>query len=108
MSSGPPSDHQGRGWHADPFGRHRQRWWDGTRWTEQTQPKGGAMPGAVPGAMPGAVPGAMPGGIPMGAQEADDATKANAVELQARAMRLMYGPHAAGDAAETPSPAPQG
>ena len=32
----------------------------------------------------------------------------DAVELQSRAMRLMYGPHAAGDAAETPSPAPQG
>ncbi len=22
------------GWHPDPYGRHRQRWWDGARWTE--------------------------------------------------------------------------
>ncbi|MFN3218798.1 MAG: DUF2510 domain-containing protein [Acidimicrobiales bacterium] len=31
-----PADDQ-RGWHADPFGRHRQRWWDGTRWTERVR-----------------------------------------------------------------------
>lgn len=31
-----PDDDQ-RGWHADPFGRHRQRWWDGTRWTERVR-----------------------------------------------------------------------
>ena len=23
------------GWHPDPQGRPRQRWWDGARWTEQ-------------------------------------------------------------------------
>lgn len=23
------------GWHADPFGRFDQRWWDGTSWTEK-------------------------------------------------------------------------
>jgi hypothetical protein len=23
------------GWHADPYGVHRWRWWDGQRWTEQ-------------------------------------------------------------------------
>jgi hypothetical protein len=23
------------GWHADPYGTHRYRWWDGNRWTEQ-------------------------------------------------------------------------
>lgn len=25
------------GWHADPFGRFEQRWWDGTKWTEKTR-----------------------------------------------------------------------
>ncbi|MBA2283108.1 MAG: DUF2510 domain-containing protein [Acidimicrobiia bacterium] len=24
------------GWHPDPAGRARLRWWDGTRWTEHT------------------------------------------------------------------------
>lgn len=24
----------GAGWHPDPSGRHRLRWWDGARWTE--------------------------------------------------------------------------
>jgi hypothetical protein len=23
------------GWHPDPYGQHRYRWWDGHRWTEQ-------------------------------------------------------------------------
>lgn len=23
------------GWHADPFGRFEQRWWDGAAWTEK-------------------------------------------------------------------------
>jgi hypothetical protein len=36
MTAGAPSGDQ-RGWHADPFGRHRQRWWDGTRWTERVR-----------------------------------------------------------------------
>jgi len=25
------------GWHADPFGRFQQRWWDGNTWTEKTR-----------------------------------------------------------------------
>ena len=25
------------GWHADPFGRFQQRWWDGTGWSEKTR-----------------------------------------------------------------------
>ena len=37
-------------WHPDPTGRHQQRWWDGTQWTDQvadggatsTDPLGGA------------------------------------------------------------------
>lgn len=29
-----PTAQGGTGWHPDPYGRHRQRWWDGTRWTE--------------------------------------------------------------------------
>jgi hypothetical protein len=36
------------GWQPDPSGQHQFRWWDGTRWTEQTwsQPPAGA--GTVP------------------------------------------------------------
>lgn len=25
------------GWHADPFGRHSQRWWDGSGWSEKVR-----------------------------------------------------------------------
>ena len=25
------------GWHPDPWGQSESRWWDGTRWTDQTQ-----------------------------------------------------------------------
>lgn len=25
----------GAGWHTDPTGRHRHRWWDGARWTDR-------------------------------------------------------------------------
>ena len=25
------------GWHADPFGRHDRRWWDGGGWSEKIQ-----------------------------------------------------------------------
>lgn len=28
------------GWHADPFGRHNQRWWDGNGWTEKIRSEG--------------------------------------------------------------------
>ena len=30
------------GWHADPFGRHSQRWWDGSDWTEKIRTGRGA------------------------------------------------------------------
>lgn len=33
---GPDQDLQ-VGWHADPFGRHGSRWWDGTAWTERVR-----------------------------------------------------------------------
>lgn len=39
------------GWHADPFGRHAQRWWDGNDWTERVQSRRGQgidPPGIVP------------------------------------------------------------
>lgn len=29
-------------WHTDPFGRHENRWWDGTRWTEKVRDGGRA------------------------------------------------------------------
>lgn len=25
------------GWHADPFGRHSSRWWDGQAWSERVR-----------------------------------------------------------------------
>lgn len=25
------------GWHADPFGRHSYRWWDGNAWSEKVR-----------------------------------------------------------------------
>ena len=25
------------GWHADPFGRHSHRWWDGMGWSERVR-----------------------------------------------------------------------
>lgn len=31
----PPTD---RGWYRDPHGRATSRWWDGQRWTEETDP----------------------------------------------------------------------
>jgi hypothetical protein len=37
MTNTPPPGSDQRGWHSDPFGRHRQRWWDGTRWTERVR-----------------------------------------------------------------------
>ena len=29
------------GWHADPFGRHAHRWWDGFAWTEKVRTETG-------------------------------------------------------------------
>jgi hypothetical protein len=37
MTGGAPPGDDRRGWHGDPFGRHRQRWWDGSRWTERVR-----------------------------------------------------------------------
>lgn len=31
------SDERQIGWHADPFGRHVYRWWDGTAWSERVR-----------------------------------------------------------------------
>ena len=28
------------GWHPDPTGRHQQRWWDGSAWTDQVADNG--------------------------------------------------------------------
>jgi len=33
------------GWQPDPSGQHQFRWWDGTRWTEQTWSQAPAGPG---------------------------------------------------------------
>jgi len=40
------------GWYADPGDPSRQRWWDGTRWTEKTQPPAGQAPAASGGSGP--------------------------------------------------------
>lgn len=51
------------GWYADPQNAQLQRYWDGSTWTNQTQPLNPALPAAPTGtstAMPtvrGAVPG---------------------------------------------------
>lgn len=37
-----PDEARHIGWHADPFGRFQQRWWDGTTWTEKTRSADGA------------------------------------------------------------------
>jgi hypothetical protein len=34
------------GWHPDPDGRDQLRWWDGDRWTDDTQPAPAAPPSA--------------------------------------------------------------
>jgi len=31
------------GWHADPFGRHSQRWWDGVGWSERVRTDNGGQ-----------------------------------------------------------------
>ena len=31
------------GWHADPFGRHSYRWWDGTKWSEKVRTERGGF-----------------------------------------------------------------
>jgi Protein of unknown function (DUF2510) len=33
------------GWQPDPSGQHQFRWWDGTRWTEQTWSQAPSAPG---------------------------------------------------------------
>ncbi len=30
----------GASWQSDPFGRHEQRWWDGTTWSEKVRSSG--------------------------------------------------------------------
>lgn len=49
-------------WHADPFGRHAKRWWDGDRWTEKVRAANG-QPGLDPPGIdphPVAIPQAEP------------------------------------------------
>ena len=31
------------GWHADPFGRHSHRWWDGRGWSEKVRTERGGF-----------------------------------------------------------------
>jgi hypothetical protein len=66
------------GWHPDPHGKAKLRYWDGSAWTEHTSdggdaPQGAVQPGAAPAQTPppvqpqqtpafGAAPQAAPGG----------------------------------------------
>lgn len=34
---GPVPQERQVGWYTDPFGRHAQRWWDGTGWSERVR-----------------------------------------------------------------------
>jgi hypothetical protein len=74
MTALPPPGSDRRGWHTDPFGRHRQRWWDGTRWTERV--RSGDVAGIDP-------PGVDPMPAAPGATDAVDPLQANlGVELR--------------------------
>lgn len=33
---------EGASWQQDPFGRHEERWWDGTAWTDKVRTSGAA------------------------------------------------------------------
>jgi hypothetical protein len=55
----------GPGWYTDPYNPGSVRWWDGTRWTDNTRPSpsvGAQAPGYGPQLAPGYVP--RPGGWP--------------------------------------------
>jgi hypothetical protein len=41
-----PSQPSPEGWYADPVGRHEERWWDGSTWTEHVTDRG--RPGTDP------------------------------------------------------------
>jgi uncharacterized protein len=46
VSSNEPSGNDpAPGWYPDPSGANQQRWWDGTRWTDDVAPSGGTAPG---------------------------------------------------------------
>lgn len=58
-NQGPPA-----GWHPDPGAPGQAvRWWDGSRWTEHTQPVAPAPPAAFPGTPPAAFPGTPSSGV---------------------------------------------
>lgn len=40
MGTDQAADQPAENWHADPFGRHEQRWWDGSRWSEKVRDDG--------------------------------------------------------------------
>ena len=39
-AAGTPAAAPAAGWHPDPAGRHQQRWWDGSAWTDQVADDG--------------------------------------------------------------------
>lgn len=39
-AGGAPAAAPAGGWHPDPTGRHQQRWWDGSAWTDQVADNG--------------------------------------------------------------------
>src|SRR5688572_18750048 len=68
--SGTPASGPAAGWYPDPEVGGRQRWWDGTRWTEHVHPPQGA-----------------PGGFQ--AQPADPAWLAQRAEADARQWAMF-------------------
>jgi hypothetical protein len=49
MEPPPPQPAPPFGWYPDPSGRHEQRYWDGTRWTEHVRDGGQDSTEALPG-----------------------------------------------------------
>ncbi|WP_256788897.1 phospholipid scramblase-related protein [Frankia sp. AvcI1] len=90
------------GWYADPSGQHGSRWWDGSQWTEHTQPPPGQGGGYGQGGQIGqygqdqaaAVPG-QAWGAPLGVQPGAVYTKHSAEQVQ-RQVQEQAGVQPAG------------
>lgn len=55
--SDPSTQASGAGWHPDPSGRHQQRYWDGTTWTDAVADGGNQSSDPFTAAPPGAATG---------------------------------------------------
>ena len=79
------------GWHADPFGRHQHRYWDGRAWTAHVANDGVATTDEVPtpaSALPGSPVPAMTGDAEIDAlRDADERGDAEASVALGQALR---------------------